>query len=185
MAVNDVGRARISMMVQSMSSNSRPDTLVQDCTPHLTAFSCNARRVHTVGVEHFQTITHCSVDVARRLALLFGLGTRALPSASTKLPQVASTHSIRRPVISSSILFLGRAASNRQRLRVSCGFGSASTSTLHSNPSMWSLRLRAIARDRGLRRVWQFGFGGATDCPFSQGKQIGRGLYATRFIRAK
>ena len=28
-------------------------------------------------VKHFQTIHHCSVDVARRLALLFGLGTKA------------------------------------------------------------------------------------------------------------
>jgi hypothetical protein len=33
MAVNEIGRARISMMVRSMSSNSRPDTLVQDRTP--------------------------------------------------------------------------------------------------------------------------------------------------------
>src|SRR5580704_8890948 len=33
MAVNEVGRARISMMVRSMGSNSRPDTLVQDRTP--------------------------------------------------------------------------------------------------------------------------------------------------------
>jgi hypothetical protein len=31
-------------------------------------------------VKHFQTIRHCSVDVAHGLALLFGLGTRALPS---------------------------------------------------------------------------------------------------------
>src|SRR5664280_3819153 len=31
-------------------------------------------------VKHFQTIHHCSVDVARGLALLFGLGTKALPS---------------------------------------------------------------------------------------------------------
>ena len=35
-------------------------------------------------VKHFQTIHHCSVDVARRLALLFGLGTRALPSWDSK-----------------------------------------------------------------------------------------------------
>src|SRR6266516_7360041 len=36
MAANEVGRARISMMVRSMSSNTRPDTLVQDRTlqPH-------------------------------------------------------------------------------------------------------------------------------------------------------
>src|SRR6516225_12337622 len=32
------------------------------------------------GVKRFQTIRHCSVDVARGLALLFGIGTRALPS---------------------------------------------------------------------------------------------------------
>src|SRR5262249_6026251 len=36
MAANELGRARISMMVRSMSSNTRPDTLVQDPTlqPH-------------------------------------------------------------------------------------------------------------------------------------------------------
>ena len=31
------------------------------------------------GVKRFQTIRHCSVDVARGLVLLFGIGTRALP----------------------------------------------------------------------------------------------------------
>src|ERR1039458_9595496 len=31
------------------------------------------------GVKRFQTIHHCSVDVAHGLALLFGIGTRALP----------------------------------------------------------------------------------------------------------
>jgi hypothetical protein len=31
-------------------------------------------------VKRFQTIHHCNVDVARGLALLFGIGTRALPS---------------------------------------------------------------------------------------------------------
>ena len=33
-----------------------------------------------LGVKHFQTIRRCSVDVARGLALLFGIGTKALPS---------------------------------------------------------------------------------------------------------
>ena len=33
-----------------------------------------------VGVKHFQTIHQCGVDVARGLVLLFGIGTRALPS---------------------------------------------------------------------------------------------------------
>src|SRR6516162_9310699 len=32
------------------------------------------------GVKHFQTIHLCGVDVARGLALLFGIGTKALPS---------------------------------------------------------------------------------------------------------
>src|SRR5476651_1505628 len=32
------------------------------------------------GVKHFQTIHHYSVDVAHGLALLFGIGTKALPS---------------------------------------------------------------------------------------------------------
>src|ERR1035437_6769959 len=33
------------------------------------------------GVKHFQTIHHhCSVDVTHGLVLLFGIGTRALPS---------------------------------------------------------------------------------------------------------
>src|SRR6516164_8287685 len=36
------------------------------------------------GVKHFQAIQHSSVDVAHGLALLFGLGTRALPSWDSK-----------------------------------------------------------------------------------------------------
>src|SRR6266511_2080702 len=36
MAANELGRARISMMVRSISSNTRPDTLVQDRTLQLT-----------------------------------------------------------------------------------------------------------------------------------------------------
>ena len=35
-------------------------------------------------VKHFQTIHHCSVDVAHGLALLFGIGTRALPLWDSK-----------------------------------------------------------------------------------------------------
>src|SRR5499433_3979976 len=36
------------------------------------------------GIKHFQTIHDCSVDVARGLVLLFGIGTRALPSWDSK-----------------------------------------------------------------------------------------------------
>ena len=37
------------------------------------------------GVKHFQTIHHCSVDVARGLVLLFGIGTKALPSWDSRM----------------------------------------------------------------------------------------------------
>jgi len=84
MAVNDVGRARISMMVRSMSSNSRPDTLVQDRTPQPHRFFLQRTAGPYIGVKHFQTIRRCSVDVAHGLVLLFGIGTRALPSWDSK-----------------------------------------------------------------------------------------------------
>jgi hypothetical protein len=35
-------------------------------------------------VKRFQTIHHCNVDVARGLVLLFGIGTKALPSWDSK-----------------------------------------------------------------------------------------------------
>jgi hypothetical protein len=42
-----------------------------------------------IGVKRFQTTHHCSVDVARGLVLLFGIGTKALPSwdSRTRLEQ--------------------------------------------------------------------------------------------------
>ena len=36
------------------------------------------------GVKRFQTIHHHNVDVARGLVLLFGIGTKALPSSDSK-----------------------------------------------------------------------------------------------------
>jgi len=38
-------------------------------------------------VKHFQTIRHCSVDVAHGLVLLFGIGARALPSWDSRMRQ--------------------------------------------------------------------------------------------------
>src|SRR4029450_1937509 len=37
------------------------------------------------GVKHLQTIHLCGFDVARGLALLFGMGTKALPSWDSKM----------------------------------------------------------------------------------------------------
>jgi hypothetical protein len=51
MAGNELGRARISMMVRSLSSNTRPDTLVQDRTLQPHVFSCIARRDIASGCQ--------------------------------------------------------------------------------------------------------------------------------------
>ena len=40
------------------------------------------------GVKRFQTIHHCSVDVAHGLVLLSGIGTRALPSWDSKTKRI-------------------------------------------------------------------------------------------------
>ena len=64
MAVNEVGRARISMMVRSTSSNSRPDTLVQDRTPQPHGFLLQRTAGPYIGVKHFQTIHHCTVSMS-------------------------------------------------------------------------------------------------------------------------
>ena len=44
-------------------------------------FPCHVRFSNRpFGVKHFQTISHYGVDVAHGLVLLFGIGTKALPS---------------------------------------------------------------------------------------------------------
>jgi hypothetical protein len=51
--------------------------------------TCCSTNVHfsnrPVGVKRFQTFHHNSVDVARGVALLFGIGTKALPSWDSKV----------------------------------------------------------------------------------------------------
>ena len=44
----------------------------------------SASLIGRLGSSAFQAIHHCSVDVARGLVLLFGLGARALPSWDSK-----------------------------------------------------------------------------------------------------
>jgi hypothetical protein len=55
---------------------------------HIASFRCAAKfgrfSNRPFGVKRFQTIHHCSVDVSRGLVLLFGIGTRALPSWDSK-----------------------------------------------------------------------------------------------------
>ena len=46
----------------------------------VTRLKCDVRFSNRpFGVKHFQTIHHCSIDVAHGLSLLFGIGTKALP----------------------------------------------------------------------------------------------------------
>src|SRR5476649_1559445 len=57
----------------------------QKRTNHLGLKSSNVRFSNRpFEVKHFQTIHHCSVDVAHGLALLFGIGTKALPLWDSK-----------------------------------------------------------------------------------------------------
>ena len=44
----------------------------------------DAKRKSAVRVKHFQAIHHSGVNIARGLSLLFGLGTKALPSWDSK-----------------------------------------------------------------------------------------------------
>jgi len=50
----------------------------------ITAFGDVRFSNRPFGVKHFQTIHRCSVDVAHGLVLLFGIGTKALPSWDSK-----------------------------------------------------------------------------------------------------
>ena len=53
--------------------------------PPILGWTCHVRFSNRpFGVKHFQTIRRCGVDVAHGLALLFGIGTEALPSWDTK-----------------------------------------------------------------------------------------------------
>ena len=59
-----------------------PTVAYHDChvdRPNMSDFSNRP-----FGVKRFQTIHHCSVDVAHGLVLLFGIGTKALPSWDSK-----------------------------------------------------------------------------------------------------
>src|SRR6266436_5099766 len=63
MAANELGRARISMMVRSISSNTRPDTLVQDRTLQL-GFSLathggSIHAGHSRQTDTLQTLSAC------------------------------------------------------------------------------------------------------------------------------
>ena len=66
-----------------MNRNRVMSALGQERTSGLTKrHVCFSNR--PFGVKRFQTIHRCSVDVARGLVLLFGIGTKALPSWDSK-----------------------------------------------------------------------------------------------------
>src|SRR5262252_2535065 len=80
MAGNELGCARISMIARSISSNTRPDTLVRGHRLQSHDFPLQRTAGPYIGVKRFQTIHHNSGDVARGLVLLSGIGTSALPA---------------------------------------------------------------------------------------------------------
>ena len=84
MAGNELGRARISMMARSISSNTRPDTLVRDHRLQSHDFPLQRTAGPYIGVKRFQTIHHDSGEVARGLVLLYGRVTDRMfkPSAA-------------------------------------------------------------------------------------------------------
>jgi hypothetical protein len=51
-----------------------PPSIISKSAPNV----CFSNR--PFGVKHFQTVRRCSVDVTHGLVLLFGIGTKALPS---------------------------------------------------------------------------------------------------------
>ena len=67
-----------------MSTIAKLSNVADVCSWHLAPFRFAAGfgrfSNRPVGVKHFQAIHRCSVDVAHGLMLLFGIGTRALPS---------------------------------------------------------------------------------------------------------
>src|SRR5262245_42037106 len=65
--------------IGTISTQRRGDRLSILCC---TAYVCFSNR--PIGVKRFQAVQRCSVDVARGLALLFGLGTKALPAWGSK-----------------------------------------------------------------------------------------------------
>jgi hypothetical protein len=65
--------------VKKPLANSEPSTHGTNATSSDVRFSNRP-----VGVKRFQAIHHCSVDVAHGLVLLFGIGTKALPSWDSK-----------------------------------------------------------------------------------------------------
>jgi hypothetical protein len=56
-----------------------------------------------IGVKRFQTIHHHSVDVARGLVLLFGIGTRALPSWDSRT-KIARLRGIMKAIVATIAL---------------------------------------------------------------------------------
>ena len=75
MAGNELGCARISMMARSISSNTRPDTLVRDHRLQSHDFPLQRTAGPYIGVKHFQALHDGGVGVAHGLVLLYGIGT--------------------------------------------------------------------------------------------------------------
>ena len=98
MAANELGRARISMMVRSISSNTRPDTLVQDRTLQL-GFSL---ATHGGSIHLGQTrpswprrqVHLCPLSLQKRPSRCLALNGRNVPRADS-----CGTAKVHHPII--------------------------------------------------------------------------------------
>ena len=64
------------MMARSISSNTRPDTLVRDHRLQSHDFPLQRTAGPYIEVKRFQAIHDCGVGITRGLVLLFGIGAR-------------------------------------------------------------------------------------------------------------
>ena len=67
------------MMARSISSNTRPDTLVRDHRLQSHDFPLQRTAGPYIGVNRFQAVHDSDGNVARGFMLLYGLGTEAIP----------------------------------------------------------------------------------------------------------
>ena len=84
MAGNELERARISMMARSISSNTRPDTLVRDHRLQAYDFSLATRGGSIHWGQALSDASRGGVNVTCGRVLLYGIGTKAVPSWDPK-----------------------------------------------------------------------------------------------------
>src|SRR5260221_2531041 len=94
-------------------------------------------------VKHFQTIHHCSVDVARGLVLRYGIGTRALPSwdSRTRRTNLLGGLAVRRTAGPSGLTNSPHPSSREGHLSTASLIGRSRSSTFRLSTTAVSMSL--------------------------------------------